>query len=234
MTYRAPVADIVFTLNNIAGFDDLIARELFEDLDLDTAAAILEEAARFAFEEIAPKNATADRQGARLVNGEVVMPDGFKETYRKWVEGGWGSVAAPRDHGGQGLPYSLSLALTEMWNGASMAFGLNPLLTQSGVHAIIAHGSPELQRTYLPKLVTGEWSGSMQLTEPQAGSDLRFLTTRAAPVGDGSFRISGTKIFITYGEHDLADNIVHLVLARFPTHPKVHKASRFFSSLNSS
>ncbi len=228
MTYRAPVADIAFTLNNIAGFDDLIERGLFEDLDLDTAAAILEEAARFASEEIAPRNATADSQGARLVNGEVVMPDGFKETYRKWVEGGWGSVAAPRDHGGQGLPYSLSLALTEMWNGASMSFGLNPLLTQSGVNAIIAHGSPELQRKYLPKLVTGEWSGSMQLTEPQAGSDLRFLKTRAVPVGDGSYWISGTKIFITYGDHPLTDNIVHLVLARLPDAPAGTKGISLF------
>ncbi len=228
MTYRAPVADIAFALNHIAGFSGLVERGLFEDLDMDTAMAILEEAARFADEELAPTNRASDEQGARLVNGEVVMPDGFADAYRKWVAGGWGSVAAPREHGGQGLPFALSLALTEMWNGANMAYGLNPLLTQAGVHAIIAHGSPELQRTYLPKLVTGEWTGSMQLTEPHAGSDLRFLKTRAVPAGDGSYKITGTKIFITYGEHPLTENIVHMVLARLPDAPAGTKGLSLF------
>jgi alkylation response protein AidB-like acyl-CoA dehydrogenase len=228
MTYRAPVADIAFTLNHIAGLPQLIERGLFEDLDMDTAMAILEEAARFANEEIAPTNRASDEQGARLVNGAVVMPDGVAEAYRKWVEGGWGSVAVPREFGGQGLPYALSLALTEMWNGANMAYGLCPMLTQAGVNAIIAHGSPELQRTYLPKLVTGEWTGSMQLTEPQAGSDLRFMKTRAVPAGDGSYKISGTKIFITYGEHPMTENIVHMVLARLPDAPAGTKGLSLF------
>ena len=228
MTYRAPVADIAFTLNHIAGLSGIVERGLFEDLDTDTVNAILEEAGRFATEEIAPTNRASDCQGARLVNGEVVMPDGVTESYRKWIEAGWGSVAVPREHGGQGLPFALSMALTEMWNGANMAYGLNPLLTQSGVHAIIAHGSAGLRQKYLPKLVTGAWTGSMQLTEPQAGSDLRFMKTRAVPVGDGSFKITGTKIFITYGEHSMTDNIIHLVLARLPDAPAGTKGISLF------
>ena len=228
MTYRAPVADIAFTLNHIAGLSGIVGRGLFEDLDTDTVNAILEEAGRFATEEIAPTNRASDTQGARLVNGEVVMPEGVTEAYRKWVEAGWGSVAVPKEHGGQGLPFALSMALTEMWNGANMAYGLNPLLTQAGVHAIVAHGSAELQQKYLPKLVTGEWTGSMQLTEPHAGSDLRFMKTRAVPVGDGSFKITGTKIFITYGEHSLTDNIIHMVLARLPDAPAGTKGISLF------
>jgi alkylation response protein AidB-like acyl-CoA dehydrogenase len=137
-------------------------------------------------------------------------------------------VAVPKEHGGQGLPFGLSMALTELWNSANMGFGLNPLLTQAGVHAIVAHGSPELQKKYLPKLVTGAWTGSMQLTEPHAGSDLRFLKTRAVPVGDGSYKIAGTKIFITYGEHSLTDNIIHMVLARLPDAPAGTKGISLF------
>jgi alkylation response protein AidB-like acyl-CoA dehydrogenase len=228
MTYRAPVADIAFTLNHIAGLSKIVERGLFEDLDWDTVHAILEEAARFAGEELAPTNRASDTEGARLVNGEVVMPQGVTEAYRKWVAGGWGSVAFPKEHGGQGLPLALSMALTEMWNGANMAFGLNPLLTQAGVHAIIAHGSEELQRKYLPKLVTGEWTGSMQLTEPHAGSDLRFLKSRAVPAGDGTYKITGTKIFITYGEHPMTDNIIHMVLARLPDAPAGTKGISLF------
>jgi len=228
MTYRAPVADIAFTLNQIAGLSNLVERGLFEDLDWDTVSAILEEAARFANDELAPTNRAGDEQGARLVDGEVVMPEGVTEAYRKWVAAGWGSVAIPKEHGGQGLPLALSMAVTEMWNGANMAFGLNPLLTQAGVHAIIAHGTAELQRKYLPKLVTGEWTGSMQLTEPHAGSDLRFLKTRAVPAGDGTYKITGTKIFITYGEHSMTDNIIHMVLARLPDAPAGTKGISLF------
>lgn len=228
MTYRAPVADIAFTLNRIAGLSNLIERGVFEDLDADTVSAILEEAARFANEELAPTNRAGDTQGARLVNGEVVMPEGVTEAHRKWAEAGWGSVAIPRQHGGQGLPLALSMALTEMWNSANMAFGLNALLTQTSVHAIIAHGSPELQKKYLPRLVTGEWTGSMQLTEPHAGSDLRFLKTRAVPAGGGTYKITGTKIFITYGEHPMTDNIIHMVLARLPDAPAGTKGISLF------
>ncbi|MGB9027989.1 MAG: acyl-CoA dehydrogenase [Rhodomicrobium sp.] len=228
MTYRAPVGDISFTLNHIAGLSQLLDRGLFADLDTDTVSAILEEAARFANEELAPTNRAGDEQGARLVNGEVVMPAGVTEAYRKWVAAGWGSVAIPQEHGGQGLPLALSMAVTEMWNSANMAFGLNPLLTQAGVHAIIAHGTEDLQRKYLPKLVTGEWTGSMQLTEPHAGSDLRFLKTRAVPAGDGTYKITGTKIFITYGEHSMTDNIIHMVLARLPGAPAGTKGISLF------
>ncbi len=228
MTYRAPVADIAFTLNHIAGLSGIVGRGLFEDLDTDTVNAILEEAGRFATEELAPTNRASDTQGARLVNGEVLMPEGVTEAYRKWVEAGWGSVAIPKEHGGQGLPFGLSMALTELWNSANMGFGLNPLLTQAGVHAIIAHGSAELQKKYLPKLVTGAWTGSMQLTEPHAGSDLRFLKARAVPVGDGSYKIAGTKIFITYGEHSMTDNIIHMVLGRLPDAPAGTKGISLF------
>jgi acyl-CoA dehydrogenase len=228
MSYRAPVADIAFTLNHIAGLSKIVERGFFEDLDADTVRAILEEAARFANEELAPANRAGDTQGARLVNGEVVMPEGFTEAYRKWVAGGWGSLPIQKEFGGQGLPLALSMAVTEMWNSANMAFGLNPLLTQAGVQAIIAHGSRDLQRKYLPKLVTGEWTGSMQLTEPHAGSDLRFLKTRAVPVGDGTYKISGTKIYITYGEHPMTDNIIHMVLARLPDAPPGTKGISLF------
>ncbi len=228
MTYRAPVPDIAYTLNHIAGLSGVVGRGLFEDLDTDTVNAILEEAGRFATEEIAPTNRAGDTQGARLVDGEVVMPEGVTEVYRKWAEAGWGSVTVPKEHGGQGLPFGLGMAVFEMWSGANMAFGLCPLLTQSGVHAIIAHGSPELQRKYLPKLAAGEWTGSMQLTEPQAGSDLRFLKTRAIPDGGGAYKITGAKIFITYGEHPLTDNIIHLVLARLPDAPAGTKGISLF------
>lgn len=228
MSYRAPVNDIAFTLNHIAGFGKAVDRGLFEDLDMDTVNAILEEAARFANEELAPTNRAGDVEGARLVDGKVIMPAGFTEAYHKWVAGGWGSLPVAKSHGGQGLPLALSMAVTEMWNSANMAFGLNPLLTQAGVHALIVHGSPELQKKYLPKLVTGEWTGSMQLTEPQAGSDLRFLQTRAVPVGDGSYKITGTKIYITYGEHPMTDNIIHMVLARLPDAPAGTKGISLF------
>jgi acyl-CoA dehydrogenase len=228
MTYRAPVADISFTLNHIAGLSDLVERGLFEDLDNDTVAAILDEAGRFASDVLAPTNRAGDTQGARLVDGQVIMPEGAANAYRGWIEAGWGSLSVPKRHGGQGLPFALATAMTEMWNSANMAFGLNPLLTQSAVHAVIAHGSPDLQRKYLPKMVTGEWTGSMQLTEPHAGSDLRFLKTRAVPAGDGTYRLTGTKIYITYGEHSLTDNIIHLVLARLPDAPSGTKGISLF------
>jgi alkylation response protein AidB-like acyl-CoA dehydrogenase len=228
MSYRAPVADIAFTLNHVAGFGPLVERGFFDDLDADTVTAILEEAARYANEELAPTNRYGDTQGARLVDGKVIMPEGFTEAYRKWVDAGWGALPTAKEYGGQGLPLTLSMAVTEMVNSANMAFGLNPLLTQCGVHAIIAHGSKELQRKYLPKLVTGEWTGSMQLTEPHAGSDLRFLKTRAVPVGDGSYKITGTKIYITYGEHPMTENIIHMVLARLPDAPPGTKGISLF------
>ena len=220
MAYKAPVADILFTLDHIAGFSGHLASGVFGDLDRATVEAVLDEAGRFAAEELAPINRSGDEQRARLEGGEVVLPPGWKEAYAKFVEAGWNALPSPTEFGGQGLPVAVAMAVTEMWNGANMAFGLNPLLTQAGVEAVTKYGSEALKTTYLPKMVSGEWTGSMQLTEPHAGSDLRFLKTRAVPQGDGTYRISGTKIFITFGDHPLAENIIHIVLARLPDAPQ--------------
>ena len=216
MSYTTSVGDISFTLSQIAGLDDLIGQGLFGDLDADTVSAILEEAGRFANEQIAPLNQQGDTEGAHFVDGAVEMPAGWREVYRQWVEAGWGSLACPESHGGQGLPVMVSMAVAEIWESASIAFSLNPMLTQGTAEALALHGTEALKETYLEKLVSGEWSGTMQLTEPHAGSDLRFIRTRAEPQADVSYRLSGTKLFITYGEHDLVDNIIHMVLARTP------------------
>ncbi len=228
MAYRAPVSDISFALNQIAGFDRHVEAGMFGELDLATVEAILEEAGRFASEELAPLNRSGDEHRAELKDGEVVLPPGWKEAYRKFWEGGWNALPSPEKFGGQGLPVALAMAVAEMWNGANMAFGLNPLLTQAGVEALYKYGAEELKAKYLPKMVLGEWTGSMQLTEPHAGSDLRFLKTRAIPQGDGSYRITGTKIFITFGDHPLTENIVHIVLARLPEAPEGTKGISMF------
>jgi len=219
MTYAPPISEIDFSLNHIAGFGALIDNGLYGDLDRETAAAILEEAGRFAAEELVPLNWQGDQQGATLQGGEVRLPDGWQQAYRKWTEGGWASLTGPAEFGGQELPHVLALAVNEIWNAANMAFGLCPLLTQGAVDALAVHGSDELKRLFLPKMVSGEWTGTMHLTEPHAGSDLRFLKTRAVPAGDGTYRLTGTKIYITYGEHSMTENIVHLVLARLPDAP---------------
>jgi acyl-CoA dehydrogenase len=219
MTYRAPVAEIAFTMRHVAGLDRAIAEGLHGDLTPDLAQAILEEAGRFATDVIAPLNRLGDRHGTPLRNGEVTMPPGWKDVYRAWTEAGWNALAGPAEYGGQGLPVLLNAGCVEMWNAACLAFGLGPLLTMGGIEAIAAHGSPELKERYLGKVVSGEWTATMNLTEPQAGSDLAALRARAEPAGDGTYRISGQKIFITYGEHDLTDNILHLVLARLPDAP---------------
>ena len=228
MAYKAPVSDILFTLNHVAGFSRHVEDGMFGDLDMATVEAILEEAGRFASEELAPLNRSGDEHGAKLKDGEVILPPGWKDAYRKFWEGGWNALPLPQAHGGQGLPVALSMAVNEMWNGANMAFGLNPLLTQAGVEALAKYGSEALQTKYLPKMVTGEWTGSMQLTEPHAGSDLRFLRTRAVPQTDGSYRVTGTKIFITFGEHPLTENIIHIVLARLPDAPEGTKGISMF------
>lgn len=217
--YRAPVEDIAFTLKHIAGLKPAIDRGAFGDLSEDLADAILSEAGRFATEEMAPLRKVGDEVGAVLNEGEVTTPPGWRDLYRRWVEGGWNALSGPEEFGGQGLPSMLSVAAMEMWNSASIAFGLGPMLTMSAVEALHKHASPELKATYLEKLVSGEWMGTMNLTEPQAGSDLGALRTRAEPAGDGTYRIFGQKIFITYGEHDFTDNIVHLVLARLAGAP---------------
>jgi acyl-CoA dehydrogenase len=219
MTYRAPVSDIAFALRHAAGFAPAVAEGLYGDLSDDVVDAVLAEAGRFATEVIAPLNTVGDRHGVLFKDGTVTTPPGWKEAYRAWTAAGWNALAAPAPWGGQELPHALNAACIEMWNSAAMAFGLGPVLTMAGVDALVAHGTDELKRTYLPKLVSGEWMGTMQLTEPQAGSDVGALRTRAERAGDGTYRITGQKIFITYGEHDLTDNIIHLVLARLPDAP---------------
>jgi len=217
--YRAPVSEIAFTLKHVAGLGEVLAHPRHGEVTDDLVDAILQEAGRFAAEEIAPLNSVGDRQGARLENGTVTMPDGWRAVYRAWIEGGWNALTGAPEFGGQDLPAMLHAAALEMWNSASMAFALGPTLTTGAVEALEKHASKDLQDTYLAKLVSGEWMGTMNLTEPQAGSDLNALRARAERAGDGTYRIFGQKIFITYGEHDFTDNIVHLVLARLPDAP---------------
>jgi butyryl-CoA dehydrogenase len=219
MSYRAPVAEMVFTMRHVAGLDRAIAEGLHGDLSFDLVETILEEAGKFAGEQLAPLNRPADLEGLRLEDGAVRTPRGFREAYKAWTEAGWNALPGPEAFGGQGLPTLLNSACVEMWNAACMSFGLAPLLTMGGVEALAQHGSEELKERYLAKVVSGEWTATMNLTEPQAGSDLGALRTRAERAGDGSYRITGQKIFITYGEHDMAENIVHLVLARLPDAP---------------
>ena len=219
MTYQAPVADIAFTLKHAGGVKRAIEEGLYGDLSEDLVDAVLEEAGKFATDVIAPLNRVGDTHGTPFKDGAVTMPPGWKDAYTAWASAGWNGLAGPADAGGQGLPHALNAACIEMWHQASMAFGLGPLLTMGAIEALAVHGADALKRTYLPKLVSGEWMGTMQLTEPQAGSDVGALRAKAERLGDGSYRIAGQKIFITYGEHDLTDNIVHFVLARLPDAP---------------
>jgi 3-(methylsulfanyl)propanoyl-CoA dehydrogenase len=219
MSYRAPVAEMVFAMRHVAGLDRAIAEELHGDLSLDLVETILEEAGKFANEELAPLNRSGDLEGLAFKDGAVAMPRGFKEAYRAWTAAGWNALPGPEAYGGQGLPTLLNSACVEMWNSACMSFGLAPLLTMGGVEALAQHGSDELKGRYLAKVVSGEWTATMNLTEPQAGSDLNAIRSRAERASDGTYRITGSKIFITYGEHDMVDNIVHLVLARLPDAP---------------
>ncbi|MCG7506347.1 acyl-CoA dehydrogenase [Mesorhizobium retamae] len=217
--YRAPVADIAFTLKHVAGLKSALDAGSFGELGEDLVDAVLEEAGRFATDEVAPLYKIGDETGAVLKDAAVTMPAGWKDLYRRWIEGGWNGLSAPEEFGGQALPTMLGVAALEMWNSAAMAFGIGPTLTMGAVEALHKHASDELKAKYLAKLVSGEWMGTMNLTEPQAGSDLAALRSRAEPAGDGTYRIFGQKIFITYGEHDFTDNIVHLVLARLPDAP---------------
>jgi butyryl-CoA dehydrogenase len=219
MSYRAPVEDILFAMRHVTGLDQAIEQGLYPDLADGMTEAVLHEAAKLAESRIAPLNHIGDKETSRLVDGKVITPKGFKEAYAEWAAGGWAGVAADPDFGGQGLPILLNIGCTEIWNAANLAFALNPLLTMGAVEAISAHGSEHLKSTYLAKLISGEWTGTMNLTEPQAGSDLALLTARAERAADGTYRIFGQKIFITYGDHDLTENILHLVLARLPDAP---------------
>ena len=219
MTYRAPVAEMVFTMRHVAGLDRAVAEGLYGDLSLDLVETVLDQAGTFAAEMIAPLNRIGDQRGASLQDGAVTTPPGWKEAYHAWIQGGWNALPGPVEYGGQGLPTLLNTACIEMWNAASMAFGIGPILTVGAIEALTAHGSGDLKDRYLGKLVSGEWTATMNLTEPQAGSDLNPIRTRAERSPDGTYRIRGQKIFITYGEHDLTDNIVHMVLARLPDAP---------------
>ncbi len=219
MSYRAPVSDMLSTMRNVAGLDRLIADGLAPELEGGVAEAVLDEAAKFANDVIAPLNRVGDLTGSKLKDGAVTTPPGWKEAYKAWAEAGWNALPAPEAYGGQGLPALLQSACIEMWNSAAFAFALGPLLTVGAIEAIHAHGSDHLKETYLAKLVSGEWMGTMNLTEPQAGSDLNALRSKAERLSDGTYRITGQKIFITYGEHDLTENIIHLVLARLPDAP---------------
>ena len=229
MTYQAPVKDLAFALYEGAGLGRL--EPLMEGFDRAMTDAVLEAAGDLASGVLAPLNRSGDREGSRLENGKVRSPDGFVEAYRAFAEGGWTGLAAPTAWGGQGLPKALELAVYEMVNGANMAFALCPTLSQAAIEALDRHGTERQKAMFLPRLVSGEWTGTMHLTEPQAGSDLAAIRTIAEPAGDGSWRISGQKIFITWGDHDLTDNIVHMILARTPGAPEgVRGLSLFVAS----
>ena len=226
MPFRAPVRDLAFALK-VVGHDALTAKA-FPDLDDATVGAVLEAAGAFASDVLAPLNRAGDTVGAKLQNGVVVTPPGIAEAYRAFVADGWNSLSADPAYGGQGLSKAMELAVFEMVDAANMAFGLCPMLTQAGIEALTLHGTDRQKAIHLPKMVSGEWSGAMVLTEPQAGTDLAALTTRADPDGDGGYRITGQKIFITWGDHDCADNICHLILARTPDAPPGVKGISLF------
>ena len=214
MSYEAPVDDILFALKTATDFSGDQ-----RGLDEDTLRAVLEEAGKFAAEELAPLNKVGDKTPARWVNGKAVASPGWKEAYAAFRAAGWSALPCPEEFGGQDLPETVAMAVCEMWNSANLAFGLCPLLTQGAIDALHVGGSDELKQLYLPRMISGDWTGTMNLTEPHAGSDLSVIKSRAERNADGTYRIFGTKIFITYGDHDLTDNIVHLVLARLPDAP---------------
>ena len=228
MTYRAPINDMLLALNHGAGLQAAVKAGHYGDFDGDITAAVLEEAGKFASDVLAPLNRIGDENGIKLDGGKVTTAPGWPDAYQRWIAGGWNAVSGPEAFGGQGLPLAINAACTEIWSASNIAFGLCPLLTLSAIEALDAHGSDALKKIYLEKLVSGEWTGTMQLTEPQAGSDVGALRTRAERAADGSYRIKGTKIFITYGDHDMTDNIVHFVLARLPDAPAGTKGISLF------
>ena len=228
MTYRAPINDMLLALNHGAGLEAAVKAGHYGDFDGDIASAVLEEAGRFATDVLAPLNRTGDEHGIKLEGSDVITAPGWPDAYKRWTAAGWNAVSGPEDFGGQGLPLAINAACTEIWSASNISFGLCPLLTLSAIEALDAHGSEELKKIYLEKLVSGDWPGTMQLTEPQAGSDVGALRSRAERAGDGSYRIKGSKIFITYGDHDMSDNIVHFVLARLPDAPAGTKGISLF------
>lgn len=228
MSYRAPVKDMFFVMRHLVDLGHLSALPNLEDANPETIEAILEESAKLCEQVIAPLNAIGDREPSRWHDGKVTATPGFKQAFDLFVQGGWQGLGHPPSCGGQGLPKLVAAACAEMLQAANLSFGLCPMLTDGAIEALITAASPALRDKYAPKLVSGEWTGTMNLTEPQAGSDLAAVRARAEPHPDGSYRIFGTKIFITWGEHDMADNIVHLVLARLPDAPPGVKGISLF------
>jgi alkylation response protein AidB-like acyl-CoA dehydrogenase len=228
MTYQAPLKDMLFDMQALAGLEQVAQLPGFEEAGIETAQAVLEECAKFNEGVVAPLNFEGDRNPSYWKDGQVFTTPGFKDAFRQFSEGGWQGLQHPGDFGGQGLPKTIGAACVEMLNSANLSFALCPLLTDGAIEALLTAGTPEQQQTYIPKMISGEWTGTMNLTEPQAGSDLALVRTRAEPQGDGSYRIFGTKIFITYGEHDMAGNIVHLVLARVTGAPEGVKGISLF------
>ena len=226
--YSAPLKDIRFVMQELAGLEQVVTLPGCEEATPDVVDAILEEAARFSSEVLSPLNRAGDTNGAKWKDTVVTTTPGFKEAYRQFVDNGWNGLGCDPEFGGQGLPRLLSTAVSEMWKASNHAFSLCPMLTQGAIEALMIAGTDEQKAAYLPNLVSGEWTGTMNRTEPSAGSDLAAVRTRAEPVGDGTFKIFGQKIFITYGEHDMTDNIVHLVLARTPTAPEGVKGISLF------
>ena len=228
MTYRAPLKDMLFAMNELAGLEAISQLPGFDEATPETAEAVLEEAAKFNEQVVAPLNRAGDLDPSSWKDGVVTTTPGFKDAFRQFGEGGWQGVLHPQEFGGQGLPKLIATACNEMLNSANLSFALCPLLTDGAIEALLTAGSDEQKATFLPKLISGEWTGTMNLTEPQAGSDLAAVRTRAQPQGDGTYKVFGTKIFITYGEHDMAQNIVHLVLARTPNAPEGVKGISLF------
>jgi alkylation response protein AidB-like acyl-CoA dehydrogenase len=227
MTYAAPIADMEFAATRLAGFSEIARLRGGDDLNEELLRSIIEEGGKFASGVLAPLNRVGDRQGSKLINGAVKTPDGWREAYKQFVDGGWNAVPFDPAYGGQGLPHVVATALFELWHSANMAFALCPMLTQAAVEAVSRYGSRDQKETYLPKMVSGEWTGTMQLTEPQAGSDLARVRTKAVREGD-HYRLFGQKIFITYGDHDLTENVIHMVLARTPDAPDGVKGISLF------
>jgi alkylation response protein AidB-like acyl-CoA dehydrogenase len=228
LSYNAPVKDMLFNIQHLANIDQIAQMPGFEDAGFDTAQAVLEESAKFTGGMVAPLNWEGDKNPSSWKDGVVTTTAGFKEAYQQYCEGGWQGLQHPADFGGQGLPKTIGAACGEMLNSANMSFALCPMLTDGAIEALLTAGSDELKAIYLEKLISGEWTGTMNLTEPQAGSDLAAVRTRAEPLPDGTYKIFGTKIYITYGEHDMAENIVHLVLARVQGAPEGVKGISLF------
>ena len=228
MSYIAPVKDMLFDIEHLARIDEIARMPGFEDATLETAQAVLEECARFNQDVIAPLNVEGDRNPSSFKDGKVTTTPGFREAFAQYAAGGWQGLQHPLDFGGQGLPKTIGAACGEMLNSANMSFALCPLLSDGAIEALLTAGSDDLKATYLGKLVSGQWTGTMNLTEPQAGSDLAMVRSRAEPAGDGTYKVFGAKIYITYGEHDMAENIVHLVLARVTGAPEGVKGISLF------